>query len=119
MDGDELEVLLSLNGASWEAGDGYVVEFTVHRTRKTPERPHGITYALVLRAIGGKAYLRFDNAHAAQRSGGRFVKAPKEHDHWHRSKDDPGRPYVFTTPMQLLDDFWREVRRILNERRSR
>ena len=31
----ELEVLLSLDGASWEAAEGYMVEFRVHRTQKT------------------------------------------------------------------------------------
>ena len=32
---------------SYEAADGYVVEFTVKRTETTAERPHGISYALV------------------------------------------------------------------------
>ena len=27
-----------------------------------------------------------------------------------------GRPYNFTTAAQLLSDFWREVKRILNEK---
>jgi hypothetical protein len=113
---DELDILLSLNGASWEAADGYVVEFSVHRTQKTPARPHGVTYALVFRSAAGEPMVRFDNAHAAVRPGGRFVKAPKAHDHWHRSERDPGRPYAFTTATQLLDDFWREVKRVMNER---
>jgi hypothetical protein len=113
---DELDILLSLNGASWEAADGYVVEFSVHRTQKTPARPHGVTYALVFRSAAGEPMVRFDNAHAAVRPGGRFVKAPKAHDHWHRSERDSGRPYAFTTATQLLDDFWREVKRVMNER---
>ena len=49
----ELEVLLSLDGASWEAAEGYMVEFRVHRTQKTEQRPHGINYALVFRLAGG------------------------------------------------------------------
>ncbi len=44
---EELEVLLSLDGASFEAAEGFVVEFTVKRTAKTAERPHGVTYSLV------------------------------------------------------------------------
>jgi hypothetical protein len=51
---DELEVLLSLDGASFEAADGYVVEFMARRTDVTPERPHGISYALVFRPKDGE-----------------------------------------------------------------
>jgi hypothetical protein len=112
----ELELLLSLDGASWEASDGYIVEFNIHRTRKKPETPHGITYALVFRPINGEPFVRFDNAHASVRPGGRFVKTTKAYDHWHRSENDPGRPYVFTTATQLLEDFWREVKRVMNEK---
>jgi hypothetical protein len=43
----ELDLLLSLDGQSYEAAEGYVVEFVVRRTEKTAARPHGISYALV------------------------------------------------------------------------
>jgi hypothetical protein len=68
-----------LNGSSYEAAAGYVVEFTVEATDKTAERPHGIRYALVFRPHEGIPYVRFD-------------------------KGDPGRPYSFTTAAQLLDE---------------
>jgi hypothetical protein len=48
--------------------------------------------------------------------GSRFRQASTEHDHWHRSGDDPGRPYAFTTADQLLADFFAEVGRVLEER---
>lgn len=70
----ELELLLSLDGGSYEAAPGYVVEFVVRRTAKSPARPHGISYSLVFRPKGGKSYVRFDNAHRVRWSGGRFVK---------------------------------------------
>ena len=112
----ELELLLSLDGGSYEAAPGYVVEFVVRRTAKSPARPHGISYSLVFRPKGGKPYVRFDNAHRVTRSGGRFVKRPAAHDHWHRTETDPGRPYAFRSAMQLLDDFWREVKRVMSEK---
>jgi hypothetical protein len=62
----ELEVLLSLDGASYEAAPGYAVEFTVRRTQRTEARPHGISYALVFRPKDGEPYVRFDNAHAVE-----------------------------------------------------
>jgi hypothetical protein len=112
----ELELLLSLDGASYEAADGYVVEFKAQRTNPTPARPHGVIYAFVFRPNDGKPYVRFDNAHGVEWLGGKFVKAPVAYDHWHQTEDDEGRPYIFTTATQLLDDFWREVKRAMNER---
>lgn len=112
----ELELLLSLDGSSFEAADGYVVEFYVKLTDSTRERPHGISYALVFRPARGEPYVRFDNAHAVGRPGGRFVKGPTAYDHWHRNETDPGRPYSFTTAARLLEDFWIEVKRVMNEK---
>jgi Family of unknown function (DUF6516) len=111
---DELEVLLSLDGASYEAAAGYVVEYVVKRTTKTAERPHGISYALVFRPVKGDPYVKFDNAHAVKRPGGRFVKTSSAYDHWHRDENDPGRPYAFTTAMKLLEDFEAEIKRTMN-----
>jgi Family of unknown function (DUF6516) len=112
----ELELLLSLDGASFEAVEGYVVEFMARRTDMTPERPLGISYALVFRPASGEPYVRFDNAHAVDHRGSKMIKAPTAFDHWHRTAQDPGRPYRFATAGQLLEDFWREVKRVMQER---
>ncbi|MBI1867549.1 MAG: hypothetical protein HYS06_04545 [Methylocystis sp.] len=117
MDEDaELELLLSLDGSSFETAEDYVVEFMARRTDQTPERPHGLSYALVFRPKDGEPLVRFDNAHPVKRPGGKFVKASAANDHWHRTANHPGRPYVFTTAAQLLDDFWGEVKRAMDER---
>jgi hypothetical protein len=113
----DLELLLELDGASYEAAAGYVLEFTVRQTDQTPERPHGISYALVFRPkLGGKPYVKFDNAHGVDHRGGQHVRKAKAFDHWHSTDTDPGRPYQFTTSAQLLEDFWREVKRVMNEK---
>src|SRR3954447_5021038 len=113
MNGEELELLLSLDGAAYEMAPGVLVEFTIKRTAATPQRPHGISYSIVLRPKeGGAPWVRFDNAHAVVRGGRRRVA----HDHWHRTEHDEGRPYEFTTAIKLLDDFWREVKRTLDEK---
>jgi hypothetical protein len=117
MDDGELELLLSLDGAEYEMAPGVIVEFTVRRTAVTPQRPHGIGYALVLRPkAGGEPWVRFDNAHGIEerRRGPRRRRVV--FDHWHRTTRDQGRPYEFTTALQLLDDFWREVKRTLDEK---
>jgi hypothetical protein len=61
--------------------------------------------------------VRFDNSHAVKRPGGRFVEASAAYDHWYRDEHDSGRPYKFTTAVRLLEDFWREVKRVMNEKR--
>jgi hypothetical protein len=109
-------LLLSFDGASYQASEGYVVEFTVRRTDITAQRPHGVSYALVFRPANGEPFVRFDNAHVPSRPGGKYVKTPAAYDHWHRDEHDIGRPYKFTTALQLLEDFWREVKRVMDER---
>ena len=90
----ELEVLLSLDGYSYEAAEGYVVEFFVRRVRKTSVRPHGLSYAFVFRPKDGEPYVRFDNAHSVDRPGGRFVKDPVTYDHWpNRRRSGPPIPF--------------------------
>lgn len=116
VDAADIDVLLSLDGLTYEAAEGYVIEIRAERTYVTSERPHGLSYALIFRAEDGRPYIRFDNAHAVRRPGGRFVKAAQAYDHWHRSENDKGRPYVFTTALKLLEDFQAEVKRVLDEK---
>ena len=105
----DLDPLLILDGASFEAAEGYVVEFKAKSIKASARRPHGLAYSLVLRPrAGGLPLVRFDNAHAVGRN--------RAFDHWYRTVDDPGRPYRFASTAQLLDDFWHAVKRALNER---
>ncbi len=116
-DDGELGLLLALDGADFEMAPGVVVEFTIRRTDMTPERPHGISYALVLRPKdGGRPWVRFDNAHAVAKGRREYRRKRAAYDHWHGTERDEGRLYSFTTAAQLLDDFWREVKRALDEK---
>ena len=64
-----------------------MVEFTARRTEMTPERPHGISYAFVLREKdGGPPWARFDNAHAVDK--GRRYRKRAARNHWHRTEKD-------------------------------
>jgi hypothetical protein len=50
-------------------------------------------------------------------TGGRGYRRRRVvHDHWHKTTSDTARPYEFATATRLLDDFWREVKRTLDER---
>jgi hypothetical protein len=90
---------------------GAIVEFTT----ATAQRPHSISYALVLRPkSGGTPWVRFDNAHAVD--AGRPGTQARRPGSLAPDGADEGRPYEFTTSMKLLDDFWREVKRTLDEK---
>jgi hypothetical protein len=56
-----------------------------------------------------KRLLVFDNAHPVPHQGGKYIKAPTESDHWHRTESDKGRPYQFKDAATLLDDFFDAV----------
>lgn len=106
---NDLDALLSLDGASFEAAEGYIVEFKARAVETSTRRPHGLVYSLILRPRpGGLPLVKFDNAHAVGRH--------QTFDHWHRTVDDPGRPYRFSSAAKVLDNFWRAVKRALDEK---
>lgn len=114
-----LETLLLLNGEIYDQGNGYWIKTEAWRIETNEHVPHGIRYALTLHDRYGTRLLGFDNAHA--------VKPPKRkryagqrlaYDHRHRHVSDKGVPYEFTSPQQLLEDFFNEVDRVLEETKS-
>ena len=116
-DDSGLTTLLALDGASFMIGQNALVEITAHRMDPTPERPHGIGYALVLRPVsGGLPWVKFDNAHAVEVKRRGFRPRRIAYDHWHRTDRDKGSVYHFTTAAALLDDFWDAVKTALDER---
>jgi hypothetical protein len=110
-----LELLLAYDGRIHGFASGHTLRFEVRQLGKSSRTPHGIGYSLTLHAPGGKRLLGFDNAHAVPHRGGRHVKAKAAADHWHRTADDPGRPYEFVSVEKLLEDFFAEAERILRE----
>jgi len=72
------------------------VELVVWRLEaRLPGSPHDLKYRLAL-VVDGRCVLRYDNE-----SG--------KGDHRHVGNKES--PYVFSTPQQLLEDFWSEVDR--------
>jgi len=111
-----MEFLLGFDGRIHHLEQGYWLKFEVKRTTPTPERPHGLRYSFTLHDPSGSRVLGFDNAHGVAPRGARYRRAPVEHDHWHRTVSDEGRPYPFTTVRQLIVDYFAAVRRALAER---
>ena len=108
-----MEFLLAFDGRIHLLERGYWLKFEVKRVEPTPERPHGLRYSFTLHDPDGNRLVGFDNAHGVPPQGSRFRRPSVAHDHWHRTGNDEGRPYQFTTADQLLVDFEAEVERVL------
>lgn len=108
-----LDTLLNLDGQIFYMGDkGHRVQFDVARVPPTPERPHGLKYALTVHDPRGKRIAGFDNAHvvpATRGPGGKRVA----HDHKHRFTNV--RPYDYRDAAALLEDFWKLAESVLKE----
>ena len=120
MDEDkDVETLLDLHGSIFDQGDGYWIKIEARRVRHTPRIPHGIAYSLTLHEPYGTRILGFDNAHAVKpprkfKYAGRILTQ----DHKHRHARDQGVPYEYTTAHQLLQDFFAEADRVLQQSRG-
>lgn len=104
----ELEVLLSLDGYEFDFTRGYRVRFEAWRIEATKGRPYGVKYSLTLHDPAGRRIFGIDNAHAARR------QALFDHRHGHGNRRMV--PYAYRGPIALVDDFYRQVERILRER---
>jgi len=110
-----LESLLALDGDTYVIHEaGYWVKFDVKQVEPGPEWPHGIKYSLTLHGPGNERLVGFDNAHAVRKTGGPSGKRKAANDHRHRFKTI--RPYTYDNALQLIDDFWRAVDQVLQER---
>jgi Family of unknown function (DUF6516) len=105
----ELEVLLSLDGFEFQFARGYTVKIAAQIAEPTSDRPHGIKYSLTLHDPNGRRIYGLDNAHRVRRSRAAF-------DHRHIYGARRIIPYIYRGPVELLEDFYREVERILRER---
>jgi hypothetical protein len=94
--------------------NGYCARFEFKRD-ETRRGAHPYKYSLTLHSPSGRRLVGFDNAHPVRRASGRFKRLSKGSDHWHRDAADKGRPFDFKTPENLLEDFFREVERVLRE----
>ena len=111
-----LEFLLAFDGRVHHLEEGYWLKFEIKRVQASKQRPHGLLYSFTLHAPEGARLVGFDNAHRAPARGSRLRAAPHASDHWHRTENDPGRPYAFKDAETLIEDFFNEVERVLAER---
>ncbi len=104
----ELEFLLSLHSSEFRFESGYRIKLEARIARATAGRPHGIKYSLTLHDPRGRRIYGLDNAHKAGRR--------REFDHRHVYGSGRIAGYAYRGPAELLEDFYREVERILRDR---
>jgi|SRR5580658_10002611 hypothetical protein len=86
----------------WSMPNGWQIVIRADWTDVTVNRPHGVTYALILQDERGNRLLGFDNSHAYD---GASDDAPYDHEHranavWRRA------PYACVSGDKLLNDFF-------------
>ncbi len=111
-----LDTLLDLDGTVMFVSDKhtYWVKFQAKRIEPTADKPHGIDYSLTLHGPDGKRIVGYDNAHPVQAVKGPGGKCTKSQDHRHRY--NTVRPYKFVDAGTLVEDFWKDVGKILKEK---
>ncbi len=114
-----IHTLLDLHAQIIDQEDGYWVKIEAWEVKVTQHIPYGIRYSLTLHAPSGKRILGYDNAHSVKQKGKRYSGQRLAFDHQHRHVADKGVPYEFKNAHQLLNDFFNEVDRVLQEVRSK
>ena len=96
--------------------NGYWVTIRVFRVEPDQGRPHGLQYALSLHDEKDDRILGYDNAHAVDVATGpsRKSRRPQAYDHIDR-RGMKSKPYKFTTPYKLLEEFFADVEAILRK----
>jgi hypothetical protein len=103
-----LEFLLSLDGFEFRLATGYVIKIDARLVAATKHRPQGVKYSLTLHDLVGQRIYGMDNAHSTRRR--------TEYDHRHLYGRRKMVAYQYRGPAELLEDFYREVERILTEK---
>ena len=107
----ELALLLSLDGFEFHFALGHTVKIAAREIAATKHRPYGIKYSLTLHDPSGRRIYGMDNAHGIRRR--------TEYDHRHVHGARKALPYQYRGPAKLLEDFYREVERMMRERGAR
>ena len=107
-----LQALLDLNGESFWVNENYWVKFSVKTVEANPRKPHGIDYSLTLHNRFNERIMGFDNAHGVK-SRKNYSARKMNWDHKHQDKKPKIVPYEFHSAAQLIEDFWKEVDRII------
>jgi len=111
---EELDYLLSLDGEIFPMENGYWVKFEAKKVEESDKTPQGVKYSLTLHDNKNRRVLGYDNAHSYKPKQAKFGAKKVTYDHIHK-KDDIF-PYEFENSGQLMEDFWNDVSKIIDDR---
>lgn len=111
MEIDELEFLLDMDGTVHFYENKYWYKINAKHIDATTERPHGIKYELTFHNRHNERIFGMDNAHFPEQ--GKYKSRVLTYDHVHKTIDDKGTPYEFTTAYKLIEDFFSNIHKIM------
>lgn len=109
-----IQYLIDLNGQIMEMGSGYWVKIEARQVPPSSGRPAGVDYSLCLFSPKDERLLCYDNAHPIKTGSGPAAKLAEKHDHVHKGQRI--KPYLYANAATLLEAFWSDVNKILQER---
>jgi len=106
-----LDTLLELNGEIFPMDNGFWTKIEAREIVQNDSTPHGVRYSLTLHDRSNLRVLGYDNAHRFRvgRKGFRVKKIEWDHKH----EQNKIKPYEYENAGQLLEDFWNDVKRII------
>lgn len=107
-----LNNLLELDGEIFNMTGGYWTKIEARQVNVSAEIPHGIKYSLTLHDKTKARILGYDNAHAVKSKRKGFHGRIVQWDHKHEREMVTN--YHFRSAGQLLEDFWNDVNRIID-----
>ena len=93
--------------------NGFWTKIDAKLVMQSDRIPHGVRYSLTLHNRNNLRVLGYDNAHGFKSERKGFRAKLTEWDHIH--EEDKIRPYQFQSAGQLLEDFWNNVERIIED----
>ena len=111
----DLKTLLNLDKEMFFLGKGYWVKFEARIVEKNEHIPHGIRYSLTLHDANNTRILGYDNAHSPKLPKGRKRYAAKKTAWDHKHECMKVYNYEFESASHLLEDFWADVKGIIDE----
>ena len=111
-----IQNLLNLHNYTGEVGGGYWVSIKAFEIPPHDGQPHGISYTLTLHSPGDGRLIGYDNAHVPPMFSGPSKRSRRrllcwDHRHWR----DTVYVYNFVSAERLLEDFWTDVEKMLEE----
>ena len=108
-----LVALLELNGEIFPMDNGFWTKIEARKVLSNEKTPHGIRYCLTLHDRTNRRVLGYDNAHQFKTGRKGFATLTIEWDHKHERNSI--KPYSYKSAGQLMEDFWNDVNRILED----